>query len=74
MPSCTPEVRAAVERLFPDADALDVEALRYLIGDCGFTCEDGLIRAPIGHHVTEEEAACLDYLWQEWDYAFEGER
>ena len=74
MPSCTPEVRRAVVALFPDADDLMHACLRFLIGDCGYSSEGGIIRSPAGHRVTEEEGACLDYLWQEWDYSYEGER
>ncbi len=39
----------------------------------GYSVKHGYIRAPIDHVESEKDAAALDYLCQEWDYAFLGE-
>lgn len=70
MPSATDEVRAAVDALFPESDDVCVASVQFL-SDAGFVfCNHGTICPPSGHIVSDEEGACLDYLWQEWDYGY----
>ena len=38
----------------------------------GFTFSKGLIVAPDGETPTEKDFSAIDYLCQEWDYAWEG--
>lgn len=73
MPSASDEVRAAITKMFPDVDELVVAASQFLV-DAGFSIHDNVFRSPPGHIVSDDESTCLDYLWQEWDYGYEGEK
>lgn len=65
MPCGPPELAAK----FPngDSEALQVIAVNYDVGR-GF-----VIRPKVAEYKpTERENDALNYLWSEWDYAFEG--
>lgn len=60
-----PQAPEALRELFVD----DSQAWEVL--GSNFTDDRGVIRPKPGHQVTVGEAAALDYLVLEWDYAFE---
>ena len=68
MPTATDELREAITKRF---GSIDVYApLKYLL-DRGYTDNAGCLHPPLDHVVTNEEAACIDFLFQEWDFAYE---
>jgi hypothetical protein len=62
-----PQASEALRAKFPGDDA---EALEVLVAN--FTEDRGVFRPKIkGYQPTQREAEALDYLWLEWDYAYE---
>lgn len=64
MPQATEELRAQ----WPGGDT---EAWAHL-AKSGFIDDEGLIKAPSGYEPTERDYSAIDYLCQEWDYAWHG--
>jgi hypothetical protein len=71
MPQATDEQRELMAQWFRDGG--DVCAPLAFLQSRGYTDDRGMIRPPVrAHRVSYEEGACIDYLCDEWDFAFSG--
>lgn len=71
MPQASDELRARMQERFGDsiADGPPWEFLK----SRGYTERGGLIKPPNpNHNITEDEGECVDFLCDEWDWAFVG--
>lgn len=70
MPQASDKSRALMEKWF--GDAVDTYGPARLLSSHGYTQRSGCWFKPTRYHtVSTEEAACLDYLFDEWDFCFE---
>jgi hypothetical protein len=68
MPSAPKELQDKIAARFGSIDLLG--PLDFLKSR-GFTEKSGLIMPPdAGYQVDEEEGDCIDFLFQEWDFAY----
>jgi hypothetical protein len=70
MPTATDKLREQMTRWFGGIDCY--EPLAFLRSH-GFTEKGGHIRPPVpSHNVSRDEGICIDFLFQEWDFAYGG--
>lgn len=70
MPTATDELRERMEELF--GDPIDMAGPYKYLRDLGYTEVGGMLIKPSLEHVpTETELECIDFLFHEWDYAFD---
>lgn len=70
MPQTTDELRSLMREWFGD-EVSDWGPMRFLMSH-GFTEQAGMWKPPVPYHnVNREELACLRFLVEEWDYAYE---
>ena len=69
MPQASDELRQRMNERFGDPID-DGEPWKFLKAR-GYTAPRFLIRPPEGHTVTEDEGECIDFLCDEWDWAFD---
>jgi hypothetical protein len=69
MPQASDEQRALMERWF--GDPIDDGAPRRFLLSHGYTESKGFWRKPTpAHTVSHAEGECIDFLCDEWDFAF----
>lgn len=72
MPSATRELQDQMNRWF--GSPVDDRGPGEFLLSHGFEEKDGLWRKPTpAHNLSLDEAACLSFLMQEWDYDMEDE-
>jgi hypothetical protein len=68
MPQATDELRAIMEKRF--GDRIDESGpLQHLLAQ-GFSERGGMLRPPPDHRVSDEEWECIEFLCDEWDFAY----
>ena len=70
MPQATNELRQKMHDRF--GDSIDDHGPWMYLEERGYTEDGFLIHAPVGHVISEEEGDCIDFLCDEWDWAFAG--
>jgi len=70
MPQALDEQRSLMEKWF--GDPVDMFGPLTFLVSHGFTDDRGMIRPPVpSHALSKEEAECIDFLCDEWDFAWE---
>lgn len=68
MPQATDEQREAIIARF---GSIDIEGPLKFLSDKGYTEKAGYLILPNPlHKVTKDEGECIDFLCDEWDFAF----
>ena len=70
MPQATDELRQKMERRF--GDPIDSDGPTEFLMERGYKFNKGWISSPVAHEPTDLEADCIDFLVDEWDYAYTG--
>lgn len=71
MPSATSELQDQMEQWF--GDPIDNSGPLTLLLSHGWYDINGYLCPPVlSHTVSEIEATCIDFLCQEWDFAYRG--
>lgn len=71
MPSASNEQRALMGKYFNNGGINDWEPLAFLL-DAGYTERGGWFTKPNPEHApTQKELNCLNFLCDEWDYAYD---
>lgn len=70
MPQATDELRAIMEKRF--GDPIDETGpLQYLMS-CGYSERGGMLTPTFfDHKISERESECIQFLCDEWDFAFD---
>lgn len=69
MPQATDETRALMEKWF---GSIDYGAPLEFLRSHGYLDIGGWLEKPTeSHNISEDEAACIAFLCDEWDFAFE---
>jgi hypothetical protein len=71
MPQATNDLREKMIQRFGDIDISG--PLDFLLSR-GYTEQAGLIRGPANHISQADEWECIDFLFQEWDFAYTGDQ
>lgn len=69
MPQSSDEMREKMKARFGSIDITG--PLTFLLNQ-GYSEWSGMITPPLGHKETQDEADCIDFLFEEWDFAFMG--
>lgn len=68
MPQATDELRDKIDGYF--GEGVDLHKPLTFLKENGWADKAGLLLAPNGREITEKEWDCVDFLCDEWDFAF----